>query len=108
MQAGDGGYASAYSFDPATGLSNDPQLAYYLQNLTPSQLQTALNGGDPTADITNLLVQEATATGAGALPCGGPNNPSCAPVATGTGIPSWVLWTGAGVGALLVIGGLRK
>jgi hypothetical protein len=34
VQAGAGGSASSYQFDPASGLSSDPALAYYLQDLT--------------------------------------------------------------------------
>lgn len=48
VTAGAGGNAGDYSFD-SDGLSNDPRLAYYLQSLTPSQLQAALDGQAPTA-----------------------------------------------------------
>ena len=112
VQAGDGGTASAYQF--TNGLSNDPQLSYYLQDLTPAQLQVALNGGDPTADLTSLLNQSQTGTGAGVLPCGDPNgpDPNCtggAPLsAFGLGgilpsVPAWVWIAGAGGLALLLV-----
>lgn len=47
VQAGAGGSAGTYQFD-STGLSSDPRLAFYLQSLTPSQLQAALNGQAPS------------------------------------------------------------
>ena len=78
-----GGNVSDYIFDPNTGLSHDPRLAFDLQDLTPAQLQTALsNPAGVTADLISLLNQAATGTGAGALPCGaaGGNDPTCGPV----------------------------
>lgn len=103
---GAGGNAGSYSFDPSTGLSNDPQLAYYLQNLTPAQLQTALNGESPGSDLSSLLYQDLTATGAGSLPCGGADNPTCGPPAS-TPLSTILLW-GAGIlGVVLLLGGRR-
>jgi hypothetical protein len=84
---GAGGTAGAYRFDPDTGLSKDPRLAYYLQDLTPSQLQTALDGGSPNQDLLELLYQEQTGTGAGWLPCGTADNPTCGPPPDAAGKP---------------------
>jgi hypothetical protein len=112
---GTGGSALTYSFDPSSGLSNDPALPTYLQNLTPGQLQTALNGQDPSGDLISLLQQEQTGTGAGYLPCGTAANPTCGPANGGTlglnlNIPGsmWV-WVGvtAALGFLLFAGGRR-
>lgn len=105
VSMGQGGSASSYTFD-ADGLSDDPQLAPYLQSLTPAQLQAALDGADPSADLANLLTQDLTATGAGALPCGQPGNP-CGPLSSSI-IPTWAWYVGAGVGGLLVLGAVRK
>ena len=103
VQAGAGGSAASYSFDPATGLSNDPQLAYYLQDLTPAQLQTALDGGDPSNQLQVLLTQESTATGAGALPCGTAGNPTCGAAPTGlASIPAWA-WLAGGAAVVALV-----
>lgn len=105
VQAGDGGSAYSYSFD-ADGLSNDPQLAYNLQSLTPQQLQTALNGGDPLPGL--IAVTNALATGQG-LPCGttASGDPSCSAAAASANplanIPLWVWFASGGVLALLVL-----
>lgn len=107
---GAGGNAADYTFDPASGLSNDPKLAYYLQDLTPAQLQTALtNPSGVTADLTSLLNQAMTGTGAGALPCGSANSndPNC----TGgvkSSMPSWLPLALGGVGVLLIVFGTRR
>lgn len=102
VQMGQGGSAFNYTFD-ASGLSNDPQLPLYMQSLTPAQLQTALNGGDPLPgliDVTNQLV-----SGSG-LPCGttASGDPTCAGGAGSgfnlpnlSGIPFWVWLAGGGV-----------
>lgn len=107
VQQGAGGSAGSYSFDPATGLSNDPALAYYLQDLTPAQLQTALNGQSPNADL--IAVNNAIMTGSG-LPCGTAESgdPDCnggaAPGGIFANMPVWV-WVAAAAGltAVLVI-----
>ena len=107
VQAGAGGSAGAYSFDASTGLSNDPALAYYLQDLTPAQLQTALNGQSPNADL--IAVNNAITSGAG-LPCGTTESgdPSCNGGAAPGGIfgsmPTWVwLAAAAGLAAFVVV-----
>lgn len=90
-----GGSATSYSYD-ATGLSNDPQLAPYLQNLTPAQVQSALDGGDSvTGDLTSLLTQDQTGTGAGSLPDAGG--------VTGSSIPMWAWLAGGGILAFAVL-----
>lgn len=112
IQAGAGGSAADYNFNPpigapatpikdffinpqeptppdVAGLSNDSRLAYYLQNLTPAQLQTALDGGDPSGALATLLYQDQTATGAGYLPNAAV--PTSNPLAS---IPLWV-WIAA-------------
>lgn len=105
---GSGASALNFTFDPATGLSNDPALPVYLQDLTPGQLQIALNP-DPSGSNTLTSSQEvitALQTGAG-LPCGTAANPTCGPPST-SAIPSWV-WIGGGallLGAVL-LGGRR-
>lgn len=104
---GAGGNASSYKFDPSTGLSNDPQLAYYLQDLTPAQLQTALDGLSPSTDLNTVLYQDITGTGAGSLPCGSPGgtDPTCSggkPTGLGT-IPTWAWFAGAGLFALALL-----
>lgn len=103
---GSGGSAADFTFDPTTGLSNDPRLAFDLQDLTPAQLQTALtNPTGITGDLINLLNQSATGTGAGWLPCGS-NGVACdanLPAApTFAGIPLW-LWVTIGAGAFLLL-----
>lgn len=118
VQAGAGGSAGSYTFNPQTGLSNDPQLAYYLQDLTPPQLQNALNGNSPNADLIHLLNDEQTGTGAGSLPCGTTESgdPNCnggQPVGGGilnsllpslASIPTWVWVASAGtIAAVLLI-----
>lgn len=107
---GSGGNASAFHFNPTTGLSNDPNLAYDLQGLTPAQLQTALtNPSNVTSDLSSLIYQSLTGTGAGTLPCGDPNGPD--PYCNGglpnspnplSQIPTWVWIALAGTAALLV------
>lgn len=100
---GQGGSAASYTF--VDGLSQDPSLAYYLQDLTPAQLQTALDGRSPTGDIITLLQQEQTATGAGYLPCGTPENPNCGPVSGGfsfSSLPTWA-WLAGGAFAVLLL-----
>lgn len=107
---GAGGNAGSYRFDPATGLSNDPQLAYYLQDLTPAQLQTALDGGSPNPDLISLLEQDLSGTGAGWLPCGTAATPACGP-ATPNGLASIPVWAWVLLGTavvLLAIGGSRR
>jgi hypothetical protein len=107
VQAGAGGSAGAYSFDAATGLSNDPSLAYYLQDLTPAQLQTALNGQSPNADLIALNTAIMNGTG---LPCGTTESgdPNCdggaAPGGLFGSMPTWVwLAAAAGLAAVLVV-----
>jgi hypothetical protein len=63
---GSGGNALDYHFSPETGLSADPNLAAYLQDLTPSQLQNALDGQEP--NLIQLLRDEQQGTGAGWIP----------------------------------------
>ena len=107
VQAGDGGSAAQYTFD-SDGLSNDPRLSYPLQSLTYAQLQTALDGGDPLPGLISLINQDITGTGAGSLPCGGANNPTCGPPLSPNSIPSWVWYAGAALGAIALIGVIRK
>jgi hypothetical protein len=106
VNAGDGGSATNYTFDQSTGLSNDPSLAPYLQNLTFSQLQTALNGQSPNADLSSLLYQDLTATGAGSLPCGGTDNPTCGQPGGdgGGGLPSSSPWLWLGIAGVAILG----
>lgn len=110
VQQGAGGNAYSYSYD-SDGLSNDPQLAYYLQGLTPAQLQTALNGQDPTADL--IAVNTALITGQG-LPCGtsASGDPNCtggAPLSAFSlsgilgSVPTWALIAGGGTLAALLL-----
>lgn len=96
---GAGGSYTSYSFDPSTGLSNDPSLASYLQNLTPAQLQSALNGGNTvTEDLQSLFIDDLTGTGAGNLPPGAPpSNPSL------SGIPTWAYFAAGGALLLLLV-----
>jgi hypothetical protein len=107
VKAGDGGSAADYSFD-ADGLSNDPRLAYYLQSLTPAQLQVALDGGDPLPGLADLLHQDITGTGAGSLPCGQPGNPCGAIPGAFAGIPAWAWIAGGIMATALLIGGTRR
>jgi hypothetical protein len=103
ITAGAGGNAGSYAFDPSTGLSSDPKLAYYLQDLTPAQLQTALDGQSPSADLVSLFNQAITGTGAGALPCGSAD--SSDPTCTGGGMPTTNTntWLIAGAAALILL-----
>jgi hypothetical protein len=96
---GAGGTYTSYSYDPISGLSNDPQLAPYLQSLTPAQVQSALDGGSSvTSDLRSLLIDEATGTGAAWQ---GPQPP--ATLASLSSVPMWAWILGGGVVALLVI-----
>lgn len=94
---GAGGSYTTYSFD-STGLSSDPALAPYLQDLTPAQLQSALNGDNPTQELSSLLIDDMTGTGAGYLPSG---------AAQGTGsanaIPMWAWIAGGGLLAVAIL-----
>lgn len=103
---GSGGSASSFQFDPTTGLSNDPNLAYDLQGLTPTQLQTALtNPSGVTSDLLSLLHESLTGTGAGTLPCGDPNgpDPNCnGGLPVSTAVPTWAWVAGIAAIALLV------
>lgn len=114
VQAGDGGNAGVYQFGQ-DGLSNDPRLAYYLQSLTPQQLQTALDGGDPLAGL--IQANSDLMTGAG-LPCGtaASGDPNCtggAPLSAYSfggilaSVPTWAWLTGAGALGVLVLAGRR-
>jgi hypothetical protein len=99
--------AASYTFDPSTGLSNDPSLPGYMQDLTPSQLQMALNDEDPSASLLSLINQGITGTGAGSLPCGTPDNPTCGPApSTGFGgfgsFPAWV-WIAAVIAGTVLL-----
>jgi hypothetical protein len=104
---GSGGSASSFSFDPATGLSNDPNLAYDLQGLTPAQLQTALtNPSGVTTDLQSLLYQSATGTGAGTLPCGsaGSSDPNCTGgLPTGLSSVPVLVWVLGGLAVALLV-----
>lgn len=104
---GSGASALNFSYDPATGLSNDPTLPVYLQNLTPGQLQTALNPdttGSSTLAMSQSVLQQLQ-TGQG-LPCGTPANPTCGP--TGGSLSSWVWIAGGAVLiGVLFLGGKR-
>lgn len=104
VQQGAGGNATSYSFD-STGLSNDPSLAPYLQNLTVPQLQTALDGKSPSADLMDQLNQELTGSGRFSLPCGQPGNP-CDPAQNpppANGVPTWAWYAGGAVAGLFVL-----
>jgi len=107
---GAAGSAAQYTFDPDTGLSNDPRLAYYLQDLTPAQLQTALDGKSPNKDLISLFEQAVTGTGAGSLPCGSSgNDPNCdSNAAAKSGVPTWAWIAGAAGLGLVLLGGLRR
>jgi len=122
VTSGSGGNAGDYQFD-ATGLSKDPRLAWYLQDLTPAQLQAALNGEDPSDEVRALLEEERTGTGRGWLPCGTAANPTCGPADTGIlhslgldlptlptlpTIPTWVWLAGGGVIGLIALRGLSR
>jgi hypothetical protein len=104
VTAGAGGSAGNYSFD-ADGLSNDPRLSYSLQSLTPAQLQNALDGGDPAADLIDLLHADIAGTGAGSLPCGTADNPTCGPA---PGFSSVAPWVWLAVGGLVLLTLARK
>lgn len=103
VQAGGGGSASSYQFD-ADGLSQDPRLAYYLQSLTPAQLQIALDGGDPGPILQQTNTDLMTGEG---LTCGTPGNPTCGPAPGSslfsgllngmTSVPTWVWLGGAAI-----------
>jgi hypothetical protein len=95
---GSGGSYTSYSFDPTTGLSNDPSLPSYLQDLTPAQLQSALNGGDTvTSDLSSLLIDDTTGTGAGYLPSG------AALTTAASSVPMWAWIAGGGILAFAVL-----
>jgi len=87
---GSGGNAGDYTYT-ATGLSNDPRLASYLQDLTPEQLQTALDNRDPSPALIQLLKDEQQGTGAGWIPD-----------ASGTPTPNFWMWAALAALALLI------
>jgi hypothetical protein len=103
---------SMYTF--TDGLSNDPRLPSYLQDLTPAQLQAAFNGDDPSLqDMTGC-----TANADGSLACPQTTLVSCSspgadPVMCGLtsagplGIPTWAWLAGGGLLLLLLAGGRR-
>lgn len=95
---GAGGSYTSYSFD-STGLSNDPMLAPYMQDLTPAQLQSALNGDDPTPTLSALLIDEATGTGAGYLPSGAAQTTTNA----FSDVPTWAWIAGGGILAFALL-----
>jgi hypothetical protein len=95
---GAGGSYSSYSFNPSTGLSNDPALAPYLQDLTPAQLQTALDGGDTvTQDLSSQLIDDITGTGSFLT------SSTAAATSSTAGIPLWVWIAGGGLVALVAL-----
>lgn len=95
---GAGGSYTSYSFDPSTGLSNDPALASYLQNLTPAQLQTALNGGGTvTEDLQSQLIDDLTNTGSFW------NAPTTTMNVTASAIPTWAYFAAGGVLLYLLV-----
>lgn len=95
---GQGGSASMYTFD-ADGLSNDPRLPFYMQSLTPAQLQTALNP-DPTGELTYQQTlaanDEYVASG---LNCDGTDCGATLPAS----IPTWLWVLGGGVLAFTLL-----
>jgi hypothetical protein len=106
VNAGDGGNAGNFVF--TDGLSNDPQLAPYLQDLTPAQLQVALNGGSPSIQdmIGTPLVLASCTTDYEPVICGPPTaNPlsSLIPSLGLPNIPGWVWLTGGGLLLLTVL-----
>ena len=104
VQSGAGGNAGNYLFD-SDGLSNDPQLAPYLQGLTPAQLQTALSP-DPTGELQyQQTLSSFNAYINSGLNCDGtncganiPQNPLGLP-----SIPTWVWWAGVGLTAAVLL-----
>lgn len=95
---GSGGSYTSYSFDPTTGLSNDPGLPSYLQDLTPAQLQSALSGGGTvTSDLSSLLIDDQTGTGAGYIPSG------AALTTAASSIPTWAWIAGGGLLAVVIL-----
>lgn len=115
VQAGGGGSAGDFTF--YNGLSQDSRLAYYLQDLTPSQLQDALAGKNPSAadigafDFSELFSCSNPAQYDASI-CG-PGGPSATSALSmnlanlnplnGATVPGWALIAGAGVGLLLLV-----
>ncbi len=100
--------ANQYSIDPATGLTKDYRLPSYLQDLTLPQLNTYITGGDVTADLRELLIQDQTATGAGWLPCGNGSNDPC-DASSSSKVMNWLVPIGLVLGGLVLLNGvLRK
>ncbi len=111
---GTGGDASSFSYSPS-GLSNDPQLAPYLQDLTRPQLQQALDGLAPSAvdmgiyDNTILTTCEQNYD---PTICGPGGANSTNPIAMSLGlssnnlvgaVPTWAWLAGAGVLGFLLV-----
>jgi hypothetical protein len=86
---GSGGNAGDFTY--SSGLSNDPRLANYLQNLTPAQLQSALDNADPNPALIQLLRDEQQGTGAGWIPDG-----------SGTPTNNFWMWAALAAVALLI------
>ena len=116
VNAGDGGNAGMFQF--SDGLSSDPALASYLQDLTPTQLQAALNGQAPSiADMigTPSVLTTCQQNYDPAI-CGPGGANSTNPLAMSLGLssnsifgsmPTWALFAGAGFLAFAIFGGRR-
>lgn len=112
VQAGDGGSASSYQF--TDGLSSDPQLSPHLQDLTPAQLQAALNGQAPTlADMIgpSLILTtcqqnyDPTICGPGSAST---TNPLAMSLGLGINVPTWAWYAAGAAGAALLVGAMRR
>lgn len=102
---GAGGSAGMYSFD-ATGLSDDPQLASYLQDLTPAQLQDALNGVAPSPTdmgTTDIATLASCATSYDPTICGPPASNPLSSLLPSLNVPTWAWIAGAGVLGLVIL-----
>ena len=117
VNAGDGGNAGLYQFND--GLSSDPALAPYLQDLTPAQLQAALDGKSPSiTDMIGTSPLTLTTCQQNYDPAicgpGGPNSTN--PLAMSLGlssnsifgaVPTWALFAGVAVLGVALFGGRR-
>lgn len=93
--------AAKYNFSSSSGLSNDPNLPSYLQDLTPAQLQVAL-APDPTGENAyQMMLQTNDNYITSGLNC---DDTSCGAGIPNVGvIPSWV-WMGLAIlGGILIV-----
>ena len=100
---GQGGSAASYSFG-TNGLSNDPRLPYYMQNLTPDQLQTALNPDPSGNNALNTAIDAFNAEQASGATC---DLTDCGNDVPDTTSP-WLLVAIVGIAGLIIVEAVKR